>query len=226
MKIELIGIAILLASCAAGQELEQTPAAASNLIKTLQRWTIGLGYADLNVATALDLAGVPGGITEREPCGEPRRVGVASITEGLTLEQALLRLRQTNPRLGWHVTSGGVLRVDLAGDAPPILSLKIRHLRLDTRNLDLSINSLLQTEEVLAAAGRTGAEVIPPELGFSRLSKDGPIVPPPPDFIELSDASVEDVLNQIVKRNGRAVWEVSEHLCDAVHSIKFEWRVR
>jgi len=225
MRSDMIVMAILLAACADAQELQQTALAASILGKALPRWT-GQGDAGASVATALSLAGTPGGIADRERCGELPRVGIGFIAEGLTLEGALIQLKQANPQLTWHVEGRGALRVDLSGDAPSILNVRLRHVRLDARNLDLSIDNLMQTEEVQAAARRAGAELTPPALGFSSLSKGPAVAPPQPDPIELSDVSVEDVLNRVAERNGRAVWEVSEHSCDGVHSIKFQWLVR
>jgi hypothetical protein len=226
MRIQLIAISVLLAASAAGQDPRQSASDAPILGRPLGRWTFDKDDVDQSVITALSRAGVPGGITTRSKCNTEAKSGINSLTEGLTLNEALILLKTANPLLDWHVARRGLLRVNLSPNTSPILSVIVRSIRFDSRNLDLSIDSLIHTDEVQAAAARLRVELMNPPLGIYSLSKDRAAGQPPAELIELSNVSVEDVLNEIAERNGKAVWELSERLCDSVPSITFAWRVR
>ena len=173
--------------------------------------------ASSQFAAILRAVRVPGGIayTHAGCSGETKRDLPAM--EGLTAAQALDALAAVEGPYRWDRVDGAILMLPTEG-APALLQSSIDAVHLsDVSNLNISLQELLDTQEVVAAMKRLDLAFQGFRGGFAKLNRNSP--KPSPKPLDLRGVTLLQGLNRVAREHGVAVWAYDQYECPG-HSFQ------
>lgn len=139
----------------------------------------------------------------------------------LSLDEKLNLLTQMNPSYMWKYEQG-VINLAPTKFLPELLNVKIKNLKItNIYNLNLVIDKILQLPEV--------AEKLK-ELNLKQGIQFGGLTSPPsnrpPLEMVFKDETLQQVLNEIVKKRGRGVWAYNESNYNGVVTFMLDFLVQ
>src|SRR5882672_10486702 len=109
-----------------------------------------------------------------------------------------------------------------AEGVPALLNIRIRHYKVDT-DLSQALLALLRSPEVSNGASSLGL----------KLKTGGLLVGPSPIYpfslrikVDVSDITLRDALNELVRVHGRAIWEYRELRCNGTNQFSVNFVAR
>jgi len=129
----------------------------------------------------------------------------------LTLKEVFETISRVEPRYRWEA-DGGVVNV-LPAESLPLLDVRVGEFRAENLNVKEMLAALEKTPDFKAglAAHRITEPKPPKDGGFIFGGFAGRVVEPAKRFsVHVRDATVREVLNEIVRQDGCAVWSYRE----------------
>jgi hypothetical protein len=170
---------------------------------------------------ALVSANKPGGlITTRNSCPE-NVVFPEYEPEELYLDERLNLITQMNPNYKWK-DEQGVINLAPTKFTPKLFNVKIRNVKVmfDT-NLNLALSEILGLPEVVEKLK---------ELNLRRGLQFGGLQSPPsnrlPTEMIFKNKTLQQILNEIVKKRGRGIWVYSESHFNGTDTFSLEFLVQ
>lgn len=158
--------------------------------------------------SCLGRARLPGGIVRVLGCEDRLTPGKVALPEG-TVRDGLEAIVHISPSYRWQA-GDGVVNLLPTREQPALLDVRIALLRVDKApSVRSAVATLVALPEVRSALVRL-------ELVEGVRILHGPISlePEPPFSVDCRNVTVRGALNEIVRREGRAVWEYKEAHCD------------
>lgn len=163
-------------------------------------------------------SGTPGGEATIIKGGPKPRALVR--VRGDTLGEALRSIALGDPSYHWKLTAGVVNLLPKAG-VPPLLKTRLASFDSGgTTDGASAVAQLFALREVNQAANRLGLTHAVETSGLGSLGPGGAPLAKQPLRIRLSHPTVIEVLNAIVRRVGRGVWQYTESRCGG--SLSFQ----
>jgi len=155
-------------------------------------------------------AGCSDGPKGEGPKGEGPK-GEHPVLENLSAAQALDALAAADGAHRWVSSDGAVVLLPVGG-VPALLETRIAAVHLsDSLNMNLSLQELLTTREVVGAIGKLGLSQQQFELGFQKLHAGLP--KPRARPLDFQNITLLQGLNAIVGQHYGFVWAYDEYHC-------------
>jgi hypothetical protein len=143
----------------------------------------------------------PGGLIFSSDVDQNTRFKLSPTT--LALRDVLDALVLSDPRYKWNV-SNGVINLSGVADHPALLDTQVAAFTMEKATAHEMIDSILDLPEVRRAStslgfGNTGAREYDGPVGLTVAT------------VDCRSCSLRDLLNEIVRTNGRAVWYYREY---------------
>lgn len=168
-------------------------------------------------AAILSAVRAPGGIAYvHAGCSGETKPDLPALEE-LTAAQALDALAAVEGPYRWDRVDGAIVMLPTEG-APALLKTPIDAVHLsDVSNLSISLQELLNTQEVVAAMKRLGLAFQGFQGGFAKLNRNPS--KPSPKPLDLRGVTLLQGLNRIAREHGVAVWAYDQYECPG-HSFQ------
>jgi hypothetical protein len=162
-------------------------------------------------AAILSAVGAPGGIAYiHAGCSGETKRDLPALEE-LTAAQALDALAAVEGPYRWDRVDGAIVMLPSEG-APALLKTPIDAVHLsDVSNLNISLQELLDTQEVVAATKRLGLTFQGFRGGFAKLNRSPS--KPSPKPLDLRGVTLLQGLNLVAREHGVAVWAYDQYEC-------------
>lgn len=139
----------------------------------------------------------------------------------LSFKEKLKLITQLNPNYSWK-NEDGVVNLAPTQSVPELLRVKIRSIKLTfDNNLNLVLDTLLKLPEVKEKLK---------ELNLREGIQFGGLQSPPdnrpPTEMLFKDKTLQEILNEIVKKRGRGVWVYNESHYNGEYTFMLDFLVR
>jgi hypothetical protein len=182
----------------------------------------GISFTSLGrFSLALAGAHLPGGYVWLRKCGTEEEPMFPLDSRALPLKDVLDSIVRMDPRYKWQ-NEKGIINLLPAEGEPVLLNVRIRHYKVDA-DLNQALRELLRLPEVTSGASSLGLK-----LNTARL-----LVGPSPIYpfslrikVDVSDITLRDALNALVRAHGRAIWEYREFRCNGTNEFSVNFVAR
>lgn len=166
---------------------------------------------------ALTAARVPGGSIWIKKCSSEEPV-FHQDPVALPLREALESITHLDPRYRWQSDSGVINLVPFAGE-PDLLKVRVRRYRVNA-DLNEALQQLLALPEIKEGTSRLGLKRNTVKL----LVGPSPFYDSPSRIsLDVSNVTLREALNALVRAHGRAIWEYRDIHCNGVAEFSIDF---
>ena len=212
LRVKSIVITIALAIVALGQNNSETKETEQSL---LSREITLSELHDVGTPTIFQIAllnaNLPGGVVAVSCDASPKKYFVAP--QSTSLETLLINLEQTDPNYRWQLDNGVVNLLPRKG-MPMLLETPIKKFNVSNVTGQEALNLLQEKSEVKIKKAELGLDKAVISINkASSLSLDSEQNNTPTFNLNLKGATFRQILNEIVKAQGRGTWIYTEKHC-------------